>query len=189
MHNYVDVTDDVYISGIYPSDDHRYVHLFRDEEISKTLLAVPFPYTLADAHWWIDYVAKQCQERGARWNFSIRSKSTDNEVIGGIGLHEIDSESGEGEIGYWIAPAYWGRGLMPQILSKWIDYIESSIKSGSSAFAGLITLRADIFSHNLASGRVLEKCGFEFVRTITERYNKKGVLIDAKFYSRKLNVS
>jgi RimJ/RimL family protein N-acetyltransferase len=56
--------------------------------------------------------------------------------------------SGEREVGYWIGKEFWGQGIASQALR---------------AFLGLVTERplyAHVAKHNLASRRVLEKCGF-----------------------------
>lgn len=57
-------------------------------------------------------------------------------------------QSGQREVGYWLGREYWGQGIATQALS---------------AFLGLLTVRplyAHVVKHNLASIRVLEKCGF-----------------------------
>lgn len=63
--------------------------------------------------------------------------------------------SGERLIGYWIGRKYWGRGIATRALS---------------AFLGLITerpLHARVAKQNIASIRVLEKCGFTVCREET----------------------
>jgi RimJ/RimL family protein N-acetyltransferase len=57
-------------------------------------------------------------------------------------------QSGHREIGYWIGREFWGRGVATGALS---------------AFLGQVTSRplyAHVAKHNVASIRVLEKCGF-----------------------------
>ena len=54
----------------------------------------------------------------------------------------------EREVGYWIGRAFWGRGVASRALA---------------AFLGIETRRpltAHVAKHNVASRRVLEKCGF-----------------------------
>lgn len=57
-------------------------------------------------------------------------------------------QSGQLEVGYWIGKEYWGKGIATQALSQ---------------FLGHVTVRplyAHVAKHNIASVRVLEKCGF-----------------------------
>jgi RimJ/RimL family protein N-acetyltransferase len=73
----------------------------------------------------------------------------DDEVAGYIGSWTQD---GVRLIAYWIGKESWGRGVATQALA---------------AFLRLVTarpLRAHVVPHNLASIRVLEKCGFRMER-------------------------
>ena len=70
----------------------------------------------------------------------------DGQVAGSVVSFEQD---GNLEVGYWIGRRYWGRGVATAALS---------------AFLGLVRARplyARVAKHNVASIRVLEKCGFE----------------------------
>jgi len=56
--------------------------------------------------------------------------------------------SGEHEIGYWLGKEYWGKGIATQALSKFLNLVL------------VRPLYAHVAKHNIASARVLEKCGF-----------------------------
>lgn len=58
----------------------------------------------------------------------------------------------EAELGYWIGKPYWNKGLCTEALRAMIDYCFNIV--------GYVTLWSDYFVDNLASGRVMEKCGF-----------------------------
>jgi RimJ/RimL family protein N-acetyltransferase len=81
------------------------------------------------------------------WDESITIKTIlcDGRVAGNIVSFE---QGGERQVGYWIGKEYWGKGVATQALSQ---------------FLGDVTARplyAHVAKHNLASIRVLEKCGF-----------------------------
>jgi RimJ/RimL family protein N-acetyltransferase len=183
----VPVTEDVFISGIYSSDEETYLKIFETDTVSKTLLAVPFPYSLDDAKWWVNHTSQQCADKGCRWQFSIRKRSIGNIVIGGIGINEVEEETGFAEIGYWLDAPYWGQGLMPIILTAWIQYIKQQQSLNPSHYANIIAMNADIFSENIKSSRVLQKSGFQFVCDMPKKYVKNGVEIDATRYIFYLN--
>ena len=70
----------------------------------------------------------------------------DGEVAGNIGSWTAE---GKREVGYWIDRAFWGRGVATEALS---------------AFLGMEPVRplyAGVAKHNVASIRVLQKCGFQ----------------------------
>lgn len=55
----------------------------------------------------------------------------------------------EREVGYWLGKEYWGKGIASQALTQFLDLIRTR------------PLYAHVAKHNVASKRVLEKCGFK----------------------------
>jgi RimJ/RimL family protein N-acetyltransferase len=72
----------------------------------------------------------------------------DGEVAGDIGSWEQD---GVREVGYWVGRAFWGRGIATRALEQFLGVID------------VRPLRAHVARTNIASARVLEKCGFVVV--------------------------
>jgi RimJ/RimL family protein N-acetyltransferase len=58
---------------------------------------------------------------------------------------------GEREVGYWLGKEFWGKGIATRALTEFLMLIETR------------PLYAHVAKHNLASKRVLEKCGFTAV--------------------------
>lgn len=77
-------------------------------------------------------------------------------VIGSVGLVEVDEDAHTGEFGYVIGQNWWNRGFVTEAMKEMLRYLY--LEQG---FA-LITGQHDI--RNPASGRVMEKCGFHFLR-------------------------
>ena len=80
------------------------------------------------------------------------------EAIGCIGYYpsgesNIGIGEDDAEIGYWVAKPYWNKGICTEALRLMIDYC-FKVK-------GFHTLWCDYFVDNPASGRVMEKCGFQ----------------------------
>jgi RimJ/RimL family protein N-acetyltransferase len=80
----------------------------------------------------------------------------DGRVAGNVVSFEQD---GEREVGYWIGREYWGRGVATKALSVFLCRVEVSRP-----------LNAGVAKHNIASRRVLEKCGFTVVGEKDEEY-------------------
>lgn len=57
-------------------------------------------------------------------------------------------ESGERGVGYWLGKEYWGKGIATRALTAFLGQVKAR------------PLYAHIAKHNIASLRVLEKCGF-----------------------------
>ena len=93
-------------------------------------------------------------------------------VIGSLGVEEYSEENypelenlrGR-EIGYVLSRDYWGLGLMPEAVKAVIAWLFSE--------TGLDFLICGHFDHNARSRRVVEKCGFRYIKTTkyTTRYD------------------
>ncbi|HJQ97052.1 MAG TPA: GNAT family N-acetyltransferase, partial [Candidatus Polarisedimenticolaceae bacterium] len=70
------------------------------------------------------------------------------EVVGHVGCFSRD---GKREIGYWIGREHWGRGIATRAVSQFLAEISER------------PLYAGVAKGNVASLRVLEKCGFRFL--------------------------
>jgi RimJ/RimL family protein N-acetyltransferase len=76
-----------------------------------------------------------------------------DQVAGNIVSWEHD---GEREVGYWLGREFWGKGIATRALSLFLQQVTTR------------PLYAYVAKHNLASIRVLEKCGFTITREEVE---------------------
>ena len=72
----------------------------------------------------------------------------DGQVAGNIVSWET---LGEHEVGYWIGKEFWGKGIATEALKQFLGVVQHR------------PLFAHVARHNIASKRVLEKCGFTVV--------------------------
>jgi ribosomal-protein-alanine N-acetyltransferase len=98
--------------------------------------------------------AKLEEEIGfAPWTVLLRETS---HIIGWGGLNVDPFDPGWGvEIAYFFDPEYWGKGYATELVLMSICYGFDHI--------GLPEIQAFAHPENMASIRVLEKCGFEYV--------------------------
>ncbi|HMG05814.1 MAG TPA: GNAT family N-acetyltransferase [Chthoniobacterales bacterium] len=66
---------------------------------------------------------------------------------------------GKREVGYWIDRAFWGRGVATEALSAFLCLEQTR------------PLYAGVAKHNVASIRVLQKCGFKLSHFVEEASN------------------
>ena len=76
----------------------------------------------------------------------------DDTLLGTVGFHNADHRNDKAEIGYWLAPPFWGQGLATEAGHALVSWLEESC--GAKQFT------SGYFADNPASGRVLEKLGF-----------------------------
>lgn len=72
----------------------------------------------------------------------------DGQVAGNVVSFE---QLGERAVGYWIGKAYWGKGVATKALAAFLGHVPAR------------PLYAHVAKDNLASRRVLEKCGFTII--------------------------
>jgi RimJ/RimL family protein N-acetyltransferase len=117
-----------------------------DEMIVRNLATAPWPYRLRDAE------AFLAQPRDPVLPSFLIFERTDGEprLAGSCGLGR--RPSGAVELGYWIARPFWGRGIATEAATALIEIARTM---------GFTRLEGSHFLDNPASGRVLEKLGFE----------------------------
>jgi ribosomal-protein-alanine N-acetyltransferase len=124
----------------------------------------PHPYTVADAVEWVSYTLNQkpIQNMAITWN---------GRVTGSIGVMPKDDVYRKNiEIGYFIGESYWGKGIATAAVGLLLEYIEKHFD--------VIRIYAEVFNHNAASMRVLEKNGFHLEGIRERAVIKNNVVLD-----------
>ncbi len=122
-------------------------------DVTKDDLPIFFEHQLdPDANQMAAFPARDREAFTAHWtkilgDGAITKKTIlfDGQVAGNIVSFE---QSGEPQVGYWIGREYWGKGVATRALSEFLGHVKAR------------PLYAHVAKHNIASIRVLEKCGF-----------------------------
>ena len=88
-----------------------------------------------------------------------------NTPIGSIGLllqgeSNLPIGENEAEIGYWLGEDFWGKGYVTEAALRVLQYAFDELH--------LTQLWASAYKENIASQRVLEKCGFRYHHTLED---------------------
>jgi RimJ/RimL family protein N-acetyltransferase len=86
----------------------------------------------------------------------VSAVSAEEQVAGNIGSWTAE---GKREVGYWIDRAFWGHGVATEALSAFLRLEPTR------------PLHAGVAKHNVASIRVLQKCGFKLSHSAEESAN------------------
>lgn len=163
------------ISDITSADKPTYIEHFQEKQIYNQTLNIPYPYTTADAEWWVNHVTEETKKQGRSVKWAIRRQ--DGFLVGGVGFDLFElGKSYKAEIGYWLAKDYWGQGIMTEVVSQMTHFAFSEF--------GLVKVTANIFSFNVGSARVLEKAGFQLEGILRHHYKKDGKFFDGKLYAK-----
>jgi ribosomal-protein-alanine N-acetyltransferase len=153
------------------SDVTRLVELASNRNVSRYLVyTFPYPYTTQDAEWWINV--------GSVENGSI-TRAIDYEgcFVGSVGVKPRGGwRDHSAEIGYWVGEPYWGRGIATRALCEMTRI--------ASVELGFHRLVAPVLSPNIASMKVLEKCGYELEGILRSEVHKDGAFYDIHHYAK-----
>jgi RimJ/RimL family protein N-acetyltransferase len=138
----------------FPEDAPALAAAIADEAIVRNLATAPWPYRMRDAE---AFLAKPRDPVLPSFLVFERTDAAPR-LVGSCGLGR--RPSGAVEMGYWIARAFWGRGLATEACTALIDIARA---------LGLTRLDGSHFLDNQASGRVLEKLGFEALGIVAPR--------------------
>lgn len=150
------------------ADDLR--RAISDRTIARMTAAVPYPYTLSDARYWIRRCRQQYRQSATHCHLAI---TVGDRVVGSIGT---DRHGDQAEFGYWLSRAYRGRGMMTAVVKQFAVY---QFKRWPVA-----RVLAKTFPFNPASARVLEKAGFKKTAYELRTIRKHGRWLDTNVYTR-----
>lgn len=120
------------------------VGIVGNREVARRLARVPHPYGPDDARFFLDRVVP------AEWVWAITMRGADP-LLGVVGLTP-GGGADTAELGYWLSPAYWGRGIVTEAATAVVSFGFEEL--------GLSVVTSGYFEGNPASGRVLRKLGF-----------------------------
>jgi RimJ/RimL family protein N-acetyltransferase len=141
----------------WAEDAPALAHAIAHERVVAMLARAPWPYTIDDARGFLSLPEVIDEPR----LLIVDRRAAGAPVIGGIGVHR--DEHGARELGYWLTPGAWGRGLMREAASAFVASLSASF--------GIESLVSGHYVGNAASGRVLERIGFRPTGEIRRRYS------------------
>jgi [ribosomal protein S5]-alanine N-acetyltransferase len=143
--------------------------IFSDPEVSR-FLAIPRHRDRADTERFLAALQEGFRASSLfQWGIEHAGLLTGTCTLGGI-----DWENRRAEIGFALARAAWGQGLMPDALRVLIEHAFGPLH--------LHRIEADVDPRNEASLRLLEKLGFRREGYLRERYFKDDEIQDSIFF-------
>lgn len=112
------------------------------------------------------------EKTGIWWKIVDRDTT---EPVGACGMNYYTAIHQKAEIGYWLLPPYWKKGIMPEVIPVMIGHLFNHWK--------LHRLEAVIENGNDTSARLAEKLGFQFEGKLRGAEVKNGKRIDLLMYS------
>lgn len=128
----------------------------------------PYPYSRDTGRTWLEATVNQ--DPPLRYAIHV-----DGMFAGGTGAAgSADETTGSYELGWWLTPRYWGRGVATDSVAALVD--------GLFSRRGAMRVHASVMDRNPASSRVAEKVGMVHEANLTGAYLKRGVRYDRLVY-------
>jgi ribosomal-protein-alanine N-acetyltransferase len=147
-----------------------------NKNISKYMMAMPFPYDVQMAKKFIKRSIDSSKENPIKkYDLVIELKST-KQVIGGIGLADIDYFRGIAGIGYWLNENYWKQGIMSEAVSTILKFAFNKLK--------MQRINLTCNAHNDGSKAIAKKFGFKLEGVIRKAHKpiSTGKVADKYYY-------
>jgi len=123
-------------------------------EVAQWLISVPHPYTPADGQTWLG-ITRARRAGGDLLHMAVVPEGW-TEMAGAVALDLKVHGADEPELGYWFAPAAWGRGYGSEAAIAMVDLAFRSL--------GVAAVQAAADPANGGSNGVLRKAGLRMVR-------------------------
>jgi len=142
-------------------------------ELNYSLPWCKLDYSIEDAVAWISYSQSAWLNR-SEFPLGVFDAAS-GQIIGAVGISQINKASGIGNIGYWVGTPYVGRGVA-RFAAK-----QAAVMGFNEL--GLTRLEIVTLTHNFASQRVAEALGATRECVARNRLYWQGAPHDAVVYS------
>lgn len=132
---------------------------------------------ISDTEAWIKEEEKN-YKRKDYYSWIIELKES-KEPIGSVGAFLRVEENNRYEIGYGIGKKYWRKGYTTEAVKAIMDYLENTVE--------IKKFKCEHATLNPASGAVMQKVGFKYVKDATYENYDKTKKYDSKVYYLDLN--
>jgi ribosomal-protein-alanine N-acetyltransferase len=152
-------TSRLFLRPLQLADAAQIQAVFPHWEVVRYLAAqVPWPYPPDGAQHYIRDIALPAMERGETWQWTLRLKSSPDEIIGSIDLRNNRNDNR----GFWLGLPWQRQGFMSEACDAVTDFWFNVLR--------FPVLRAPKAVHNTASRRISERQGMRLVATEDRDY-------------------
>ncbi|MFZ6052479.1 GNAT family N-acetyltransferase [Halocola ammonii] len=110
---------------------------------------------------------------GIWWAICSKDQS---QFYGAAGFNNLDRKTATAEIGFWLLPEFWGKGITTEAVELVLDY--------ASCTLDLKRVEAYVEIENENSKNVLQKQGFVLEKTMSNCEEKNGKLISLDVFAK-----
>lgn len=168
-----ELTTDRFVLRRFTEEDTAEMYYFRSDPIILQYLDKDPCPSLEEAKAFINRINKEIDENNSiLW--AIAFKDNPATSIGSICYWQLMKAHHRAEMGYLVAPAYWSKGVMKEVMPVVLEYGFRQM--------GLHSVEARLNPGNKASAAVLERAGFSKEAHFKEDFFYNGKYTDTLVY-------
>ncbi|MCB0582845.1 MAG: GNAT family N-acetyltransferase [Phaeodactylibacter sp.] len=156
---------------------------FRQEDIHDVFHGLSHPDVIK--YYGVHFDTLEATQEQMNWFVSLETDRTGiwwaicraegGDFLGAAGFNNWSHEHRKAEIGFWLLPEYWGKGIMSEALPLVCDYGFGKM--------GLHRIEAFVESENQNSKTAMSKLGFRLEGTMVDCEIKNGRFISLDIYA------
>lgn len=156
---------------------------FRDSDLENVFYGLSNPDVIK--HYGIHFDSIEATKVQMDWFANLEKTGTgiwwaicspDDQIFyGAIGLNNLEKDNRKAEIGFWLFPQFWGKGIIKEVLPLICEYGFSKL--------GLHRIEAFVESGNQNCKRAIAKLNFKHEGTLTDCEIKNGNFISLEVYA------
>lgn len=139
-------TDRLLIQRLRYEDAEEIFHAYASKPEATRYVSWPTHVSLSDTRAFLQY-AVRAWKQGIDCSYSLRLRHN-NRLVGSLG---VMNENGRVQFGYILSPTQWGQGLATEACRAVLPLVQAQ--------PGVYRVGTFVDADNVASSRVLEKCG------------------------------
>lgn len=157
---------------------------FTQEDIHHVYSGLSDPQVIK--YYGISYPSLEATQAQMKWFEEIENRHTgqwwairsrlEGAFLGGIGFNHFQPLHYCAEIGFWLLPQFWGKGILKELIPIVFQHAVSNWN--------LHRMEAVVESENIQSITLLERTGFIFEGCRRESEYKNGKFIDLNIYAK-----
>ncbi|MBW7840170.1 MAG: GNAT family N-acetyltransferase [Chitinophagaceae bacterium] len=156
---------------------------FSDDDLNDVFKGLSHPEVIR--YYGVKYNSREETQKQMQWFKELEEKQTgiwwaitdaaERNFMGACGLNQIHPEFRKAEIGFWLLPEYWGKGIIAETLPLVCNYGFNTI--------GLHRIEAFVETENVNSRHTLAKMGFIHEGTMRDAELKDGKFISLEIHA------
>ena len=134
----------------------------------------------------VSYKSLEAAREQMTWFMELEKKQTggwwaictagNEEFLGAAGFNNLSKEHRKAELGFWLLPEFWGRGIIQEVLPVICSFAFEKLN--------LHRIEAFVETENINSAKVLKKQHFRHEETMVDSEVKNGIFISVDIFAK-----